>query len=518
VTTQDLHAYLSRQLDNDIDLLVAELARDEGKMASMAYDTAWVARLAPHHADFEAAMVWLRQHQRADGSWGAEFLHYHDRIISTLAALIALREAKSPQDRDRIAKAESYLWRHYSQLYVDANDTIGFPLLTIGLSHEAQRVGVDVPPDLYRDMGKLEKKLNMLGYDPATWRYTTLSLSLESLQTYIPEDARASLIEADGSVASSPAATAGTLLHLKEPPTRSIDYLRQILKTQGDNGVPFVTPFTSFEAIWALAPLWLSGALRPESPEIQRVLAYIKNRWQTGHGITFSDTFQVPDLDDTTVGYLLLLWGGYDMEPDFLELYEDETHFRCYPGELDLSMSVNLRALHVISRHPEHPRYTVWSQKVQAMIRRHHLNGTFWFDKWHISPYYLICFAVLHAHGWVDDILENRIRWILRTQHLNGGWGYHHDQPTAEETAYCLLSLIHWNRHVSPIEPDVIHAAAQFITAHLNEDHPALWIGKALYNPYRVVRATLLAALFSYRSYLGDAQGKVHETHHNRMV
>ena len=63
-----------------------------GHMASTAYDTAWAARLGEiDWAISSQALAWLAENQLSDGSWGAPApLYYHDRVICTLAAMIAL--------------------------------------------------------------------------------------------------------------------------------------------------------------------------------------------------------------------------------------------------------------------------------------------------------------------------------------------------------------------------------------------------------------------------------------------
>jgi halimadienyl-diphosphate synthase len=146
--------------------------------------------------------------------------------------------------------------------------------------------------------------------------------------------------------------------------------------------------------------------------------------------------------------------------------------------------------------------YQGWSRKIIAMLRRYDLNGDFLFDKWHISPYYFTSTAIWTLHGLVDDLLPFLIKWILKTQRPDGGWGYYHES-TSEETAYCLQALLFWDQHVERIEPDLIRVAANYLQAHLDdEDYPALWIGKCLYMPCPVVRSAILMALESYRRYL----------------
>jgi halimadienyl-diphosphate synthase len=78
-----------------------------GTMSSLAYDTAWVARLG--EIDWELsnrALAWLTDNQLEDGSWGArEPFYYHDRVISTLAAMIALTyRGRRTQDKEQIER------------------------------------------------------------------------------------------------------------------------------------------------------------------------------------------------------------------------------------------------------------------------------------------------------------------------------------------------------------------------------------------------------------------------------
>src|SRR5215207_4850918 len=164
-------------IDTSIQEVLVSLARNTSVSSSAAYDTAWVARIArqfPGHG-FESALPWLRRNQHADGSWGGEVLHYHDRIISTLSSIIALHEVgEGYEDEQRLRAGENFLWRENGRLNHDSNDTIGFPVLAVALVNEAMKLGLDVPRDLYRDVAKIEKKLNMLAHNPQAWRQTTL--------------------------------------------------------------------------------------------------------------------------------------------------------------------------------------------------------------------------------------------------------------------------------------------------------------------------------------------------------
>jgi hypothetical protein len=78
-----------------------------GLMSPSAYDTSWVAQLGDIAPDLsKPAMEWLSENQLPDGSWGAPApMYYHDRVISTLAAMLALtRTGRRTQDKRQIEK------------------------------------------------------------------------------------------------------------------------------------------------------------------------------------------------------------------------------------------------------------------------------------------------------------------------------------------------------------------------------------------------------------------------------
>jgi halimadienyl-diphosphate synthase len=505
----EVNVLADEKLDTDIVHLLTCLKPDSSSMDSVAYDTAWVARLSPQFPKqgFDEALPWLRHHQHPDGSWGSEVLHYHDRIISTLSAMIALHNAgRSVDDERRIRQGAAFLWRENGRLHHDANDTIGFPILAYSLVNEAVDLGLDIPRDLYQDVAKIEKKLNMLGSNPHMWRYTTLAVSLEALRSFIPDDAN--FIEANGSVGTSPAATVASLL--KNHDDRAVRYLQQVVAEQNDGGAPFVKPIDIFEALWTLNHLRLANAITPDNPDVRRILDFVWSNWSPEKGLSYSPYFPVTDLDDTAVAFGLLRWAGYAVNADVFKPYEHDQHFCCYPGELDQSLSVNIRLIAALQMDRQYQHFDNWTQKISAMLRRFDLTGYFWFDKWHVSPYYLTATAVWSLHGIVDDLLPSRIKWMLHTQRDDGGWGYY-NHSTVEETAYCLHALLYWDEHTTErIDPNILESAAQYLTDRFDDTHyPAMWIGKSLYTPRNVVRSAVLSALYSYREHMATGSRSV---------
>jgi halimadienyl-diphosphate synthase len=142
----------------------------------------------------------------------------------------------------------------------------------------------------------------------------------------------------------------------------------------------------------------------------------------------------------------------------------------------------------------------VWIDKILTFLRRRFSSGQFGFDKWHISPYYFAGLAVQSLPGIADELVHAHVKWIRETQRRDGGWGYC-GRSTPEETAYCLQALILWDHSVERVEQDQLKAAADYLALHLDDRHLPLWIGKCLYTPVNVVRAAILAALYSYMTH-----------------
>src|SRR5258708_12695468 len=122
----------------------------QGQMSDVAYDTAWIARLGEIDWDISSrALAWLSEHQLQDGSWGAERpFYFHDRLISTLAAMIALtRQGRRAQDRDQIDRGhialEKMIAGAENGLRSDLNGaTAGFEMIMPTLVAEAESLGL----------------------------------------------------------------------------------------------------------------------------------------------------------------------------------------------------------------------------------------------------------------------------------------------------------------------------------------------------------------------------------------
>jgi halimadienyl-diphosphate synthase len=489
-------------------------ALGKGTMGSVAYDTAWAARLEQRFPKmgFKRSLEWLRRNQNPDGSWGEkDFIHYHDRFVSTLSALISLQlMGKDHKDRARIRAGERFLWHNASRLRHDPNDTIGFPVVSVGLLQEARALGLDVPRESYFDPRIVEEKLNRLGSDPKLWHHHTILFSFEGI---IRESLKHSLNEqlhflaTNGSVACSPAATAALLLYMDDPRTDTTDFIRNTFSEQGDGGMPAFMPIDTFEIAWAIDQLRIAGAITPNDPQVKRALDLLWSSWQAERGVGTSSYFYIPDLDDTATSFAVLQWAGYPVSPNAFEHYERDDYFICFPVEANPSWSAMIRLLTALNEIDEHPRKHSWLTKILASLHYDDLRGKFFFDKWHVSPYYLRTMAVRALWKVEPEMARYLVHWISQTQNTDGGWGYGL-RSTREETAYALNALMFWDRTVKKakdrVNETVIENGIQFLMEHLNDTNiPALWIGKSLYNPLEVEKAAVLSALYMYMTRAG---------------
>jgi hypothetical protein len=480
-----------------IQALVSALGT--GKTLGTAYDTAWGARLAADYpnADFDQCIEWLRRNQQIDGSWGSPLVHYHDRFISTLASIVALTlVGKHPRDKRRVQRGEKALWRLVGQLGRDDSDTVGFPVLAAALADEAAALGLDVPRAPVRFAKAYRKKVEMLLQSPTRdWLSTTLTFSFEALRYALQTDD--TLQEVNGSIAVSLSATAAYLMQRKDD--TAFAYLVDAMQQEGTGALPAVWPIDTFEIAWSLNHLRGAGAISQSDARVRELLGFLHSAWSGETGMATSSKWRVRDIDDTAASYVMLRWGGFPVSPDVFDAYETDEFFWCYPGETNPSLSAHVRLLAALRvTGIDDSRMQERADKVINVLHKYDQNGSFWWDKWHASPYYVSSFALTALRGLADDLVRSRLRWIIRTQNDDGGWGYL-GESSPEETAYCLRALLEWDKSVARVDRDMLDAAAGYLYKHLDDAvYAPLWIGKSLYTPYYPVRSVILSALFEH--------------------
>jgi hypothetical protein len=301
-------------------------------------------------------------------------------------------------------------------------------------------------------------------------------------------------------VGISPSATAAYLLEHHND--EALSYLRGTLRDDATGIVPALSPIDLFEIAWALNILITADAITPDDPQVYRLTEMLWSQWSNKTGISMSTSFTPDDVDDTAAVYSVLRWAGYPVRIDAIAHYETEVFFVCYPHETNHSISAHLRILLALKNdNTNHPDRERWVTKILTALHKFKDNGTFWRDKWHVSPYYVNAMALMALHDLDENhqpLVYSRLTWMLKTQLDDGGWGVF-DVSTPEETAYCVQALIWWDRHVSRIDPEVIRRGASFLLANQQRtNYVPLWIGKALYTPRHIVRASIASAVYSY--------------------
>jgi len=478
-----------------------------GRMSSTAYDTAWVARLGEVDKSLSNhAMEWLAENQLPDGSWGAkDVFYYHDRVISTLVAMIALTErGRRAHDKVQIEKGLEALDRITSGatqgLASDPNGaTVGFEMIAPTLVAEAEKLGI-IKQQGERILGRLskmrEQKLRKLAGRKIN-RYVTPAFSAEMAgvdgQQMLDVE---NLQEANGSVGHSPSATAYYVLRVKQGDAKGIEYIKNSLGADG--GAPDLYPFDVYERAWVLWNLSLSDFFEGEHRAlIDPFLKYLETAWKPGQGIGFSVDYSVPDGDDTIITSELLKKFGYKADLSTVLSFEESDYFRCYQLEVGISPSVNIHALMVLSAfgYPiDHPSV----RKVFKFLDAQKLDD-FWIDKWNASNFYTSAHYVIACAKFKNAVAQSTVNWILKNQRQDGSWGTF--GSTAEETAYCLQALSIWSKHVNKVPSESIQKGRKWLLEHYTLPYSPIWIGKGLYSAELVSRSAVLSAMLLTDSY-----------------
>jgi len=292
-------------MTEDIAPLIHQLLKEigPGRMSSTAYDTAWIARLGEMDWELSSrALNWIWENQLPDGSWGArESFYYHDRFISTLAAMIALTYLnKRQQDRKQIERGllalEKIVAGAPRGLQADPNGaSIGFEMIAPTLVAEAEKLGI-IKRHGTRVLDQLSHqravKLALIR-DKMISREETAAFSAEMAghDGYQMLDVD-NLQGSNGSIGHSPSATAYFALYVKPQDSAALKYLRNTINPDG--GATDFVPFDMFEAAWSLWNLSLLESWDQETillfhPHID----HLKQGWEKGKGIGLSVDYTV---------------------------------------------------------------------------------------------------------------------------------------------------------------------------------------------------------------------------------
>ena len=469
---------------------------NEGRTSGAAYDTAWTARVTDENGNplFPECVQWLLENQKPDGSWGGQTVNYHDRLLSTVAALIALKEVDRRPYSAYIKKGETYIWETLKKLELDRCRLIGSELLLPSLMNQAESVGLHLPYPI--KVYKREYQLKLEKADESVWYspLATLSFSLEFLGDNVNTEHLARAQLKNGSVAASPAATAFFLKHTRD--VKAFEYLRTVLSITGDGSVMTVYPVDVFEYGWTVYNLMLAGLYLKQYTEI---CDFLFNQLKPT-GVGPSSKSPLTDADDTAVVSNVLYRMQYPVDSWVLNTYDAGAHYLTFDFELDPSLSTNIHVLDFVRSCPEFPEKEEVSEQLVQFLRKHMHSRGFWLDKWHISPYYPTSHAVFPLCSIDPSLAEKAVSWIGETQNENGTWGV--NGGTREETAYAVQALMYYHQNVESIDISQVSKALPHVGSLLfsSSTVPEQWIGKVLYTPMNVVFSSMVSASVMYNA------------------
>ena len=468
-----------------------------GNLAGTPYDTAWVASVhdPENHQKpaFPESLNWLQSHQHPDGSWGTETIYYHDRVLSTLIACLVMAEWSDIYPPDgQIENGLRSIWRNTTNLQRDPYEPVGFDLIMPSLLDRAYRLGFRLPYGHF-DNHRLrrQKKLAMIPPHLLYSRLVPTTYSLEFMGEQVDADCLCQGIqEDDGSIGVSPSAT--SYFYNRTENAKSLSYLRQLVDRTG-GGIPCTAPIEVFEQAWCLYNLYLVNETLP--PEVDPVCQQLWSKWKS-EGVGFSQEYSVADLDDTAMAFAMLSRAGYKPDISVFRLYEGEEDFHCFKYERDASRSAHCHLLEALATCPECQEKRRMGTKIVDFLQHKQFDGSYWYDKWHASPYYTTGHAIIALLEWKPELVKGAVEWIIQTQRPDGSWG--NLSGTAEETAYSLQALVFYYRKGGKVPLQVIRNAAGSLKKFLNKpdlDYPAQWIAKTLFSPTWVIHSAILAAL-----------------------
>ncbi|KAI9113033.1 hypothetical protein K1719_015965 [Acacia pycnantha] len=211
--------------------------------------------------------------------------------------------------------------------------TCGFEVILLTLLQLAKSLSIDLPddfPGLQEILAKRDAKLKKIPMEVLHSVPTSLLFSLEAIPG-LQWDKLQSVRSKDGSYLFSPASTAFAFNQSKDP--HCLYYLNNVAHNF-NGGVPDFYPVDLFEQLWSVDRLERLGIARYFQPQIKEMLEHVHRNW-TKRGIGWTKDSDLPDIDDTSMGFRLLRLNGYNVSADVFETFEKDGEFYCFLGQAD---------------------------------------------------------------------------------------------------------------------------------------------------------------------------------------
>ncbi|GAA0506830.1 hypothetical protein GCM10011581_41650 [Saccharopolyspora subtropica] len=470
------------------------------------YETAQYLRVSGRRAVARSQIGYLLAQQRRDGLWGADGFE----LIPTLSAIAGLASVpdSGPEVADALARASRQLW----ELALGEGglpplpDTVASELIAPSLVEAAGDVlrrhcpvesDGDGPVFPQPPRARPEFWASLRGLvDRGAKIPQKIWHSLEVFHPLPAEFARSVSPAPDGAVCCSPAATAAWASAVGPAAARgSLPYLDEV-ETRHSGAIPMGTSMPYFELLWIVN---LALKYFPQNPVPQALWDELTNAFgQSGIG---GGPGLPPDGDDTAYALLAFEKSGRRTDPQVLLQFWEEDHFVSYGAEQTPSETTNAHAIeylnHVAAHRGDDAFAPVVASCAEWLVAQQKADGC-WYDKWHISPYYATAacvealVGVRQPSGPVRDAIRLARDWLLGSQSLDGGWGV--GEVSSEETAYGVLALDCLVANAPDGDDEAAKKAITLAKGFLAgaEPAPALWMGKDLYKPYRLVTAVEL--------------------------
>ncbi|XP_054814368.1 ent-copalyl diphosphate synthase 5-like [Prosopis cineraria] len=330
---------------NRVEAVRKRLESDEGEqsISPSAYHTALMALVEDVNGSgapqFPESLQWIIDNQLPDGSWGdAHIFVAYDRLLCTLASVVVLTHYNVHPDKAH--KGLKFFKENVNTLENENREhmTCGFEVILPTLLQSAKSLNIDLPDDfpaLQEILARRDAKLKRIPMEVLHSVPTSLLFSLEAipgLQWKKLQKVRSK----DGSYLFCPSSTAFAFTQSKDP--HCLNYLNNVAHNF-NGGVPDFYPIEFFEQLWIVDRLERLGIARYFQPKIKDILDYVHRNWNE-RGIGWTKDSELPDLDDTSMGFRLLRLNGYDVSANVFKTFEKDGEFGCLPGQTDEGATV----------------------------------------------------------------------------------------------------------------------------------------------------------------------------------
>nr|XP_043611460.1 ent-copalyl diphosphate synthase 1-like [Erigeron canadensis] len=513
---------------------------EDGVITPSAYDAAWIARIESVDGgpQFPSCLEWVVNHQLSDGSWGDPLMFSaYDRLINTLACVVALTTWKIHPDKCQ--KGIKFVNENMNKLEDEKDEhmMIGFEIVFPLLIELARKLEIEIPdsPILKKFYAIRDLKLAKIPKDKLHNTPTSLLYSLEGMKDLEWEKLLKLRCE-NGSFFFSPAATAYAFMQTKDQ--KCLAYLTNLV-TKFNGEVPHTYPVDMFEHIWIIDRLQRLGISRYFGSEIKACADYIYRYWDE-QGIGFGRNTNVPDIDDTAMGFRVLRANGYQISPDVFLPFEKDGHFLCFPEQVTQAVTGMFNLYRASQMSFPGEKILVDARKFSHKFLTAKQSTNELFDKWIITkdlpgeigyaldvPWYaslprLEARYYLEQYGGDDDV------WIGKTLYRMGNVSnhqylemakldynhcqmIHHTEWSYIQKWYAQLS-IEENLNASPLWSYYAAAASIFEPERCNER--LAWTKTSIL--LNIVTSYFISSKFTEEDMEAFVDGFINVQHHHR--